>query len=98
MPPHPRSRPSGDLTDAIAHGTARVVEHDGRITAYASHVGFFGTAVAENNEGLFALLGAADEFGGAGFLLPTRNTEVFRWCLNHGLRLVEHDVYDRRIG
>jgi len=34
-------------------------------------------------------LGAADEFAGSGFLLPTRNTELFRWCLNHGLRVVE---------
>lgn len=80
---------SGDLTEAIAHGMARVVEHDGRIAAYTSLIGFFGHAVAESNEGLFALLGAADKFGGPGFLLPTRNTELFRWCLNHGLRVVE---------
>ena len=26
---------------------------------------------------------------GAGFLLPTRNGEVFRWCLAHGLRVVQ---------
>lgn len=80
---------SGDLTDGITHGTARVVEHDGRFTAYTSGIAFFGHSVAENNEGLFALLGAADKFGGPGVLVPTRNTELFRWCLNHGLQIVE---------
>jgi hypothetical protein len=27
-------------------------------------------------------------FAGPGFLLPTRNAELFRWCLNNGLRVV----------
>jgi hypothetical protein len=27
-------------------------------------------------------------FPGGGFLLPTRNGEMFRWCLENGLRLV----------
>jgi hypothetical protein len=35
------------------------------------------------------LIGGADEFAGPGFLLPNRNTELFRWCLQHGLRVVE---------
>ena len=35
-----------------------------------------------------ALIGAAPEFGGPGFLLPTRNHEVFKWCLEAGLKLV----------
>jgi len=35
-----------------------------------------------------ALIGAATEFGGPGFLLPTRNHEAFKWCLESGLRLV----------
>ena len=42
---HGHSR-SGELADAIARGTARVVEHDGRIAGYATLVGFFGHAVA----------------------------------------------------
>jgi hypothetical protein len=71
------------------HGKALVVERHGQIAAYASVVGFWGHAVAESNADLYALLGAADEFAGSGFLLPTRNTELFRWCLNHGLRVVE---------
>ena len=35
-----------------------------------------------------ALIGAAPEFAGPGFLLPTRNHEVFKWCLEGGLKLV----------
>ncbi len=80
---------SGELADAIAQGTARVVEHDGRITGYATLIGFFGHAVAEDNAELQALIGAAEEFAGPGLLLPTRNTELFRWCLHHGLRVIQ---------
>ena len=80
---------SGELADAIREGMARVVEHNGRLTAYATVVGFFGHAVAESNYGLEALIGAAAEFAGPGFLLPSRNTELFRWCLLNGLRIVE---------
>jgi GNAT superfamily N-acetyltransferase len=80
---------SGEMTEAMDQGTAVVAEQNGRVTAYASIIGFFGHAVAENNEGLQALIGAAEEFAGPGFLLPTRNTQLFRWCLRHGLRVVE---------
>jgi len=38
--------------------------------------------------GLKALIGAATEFPGPGFLLPTRNHEVFEWCLSCELKLV----------
>jgi hypothetical protein len=60
----------------------------GRITAYAGEVAFFAHAVAETNQGLEALIGAAPAFPGPGFLLPTRNHEVFEWRLDRGLRLV----------
>jgi predicted N-acetyltransferase YhbS len=78
----------GELADAIKAGTARVVEHHGTITAYATDVAFFAHAVAEDNNGLKALIGAATAFPGGGFLLPTRNGELFRWCLQHDFRLV----------
>jgi GNAT superfamily N-acetyltransferase len=78
----------GELRDAIGQGTARVVEHLGKVIAYASAIAFFGHAVADTNEGLQALIGAAPSFEGGGFLVPTRNGELFRWCLQHGLRLV----------
>jgi hypothetical protein len=79
----------GELKDTITQGSATVVEHDGRITGYATVVGFFGHAVAETNKDLKALIGAAKEFAGPGFLLPTRNGELFRWCLNNGLRIAQ---------
>jgi predicted N-acetyltransferase YhbS len=78
----------GELRDAVRQGTARLVEHLGRTTAYASEIAFFGHAVAETNQGLEALIGASPGFEGGGFLLPTRNGELFRWCLRHGLHLV----------
>jgi hypothetical protein len=66
----------------------QTIEHLSRITAYATGVAFFAHAVAETDEGLKALIGAAPHFLGGGFLLPTRNGEMFRWCLQNDLRLV----------
>jgi GNAT superfamily N-acetyltransferase len=79
----------GELREAIARGTATVVEHDGCITGYATIVGFFGHAAGETNADMKALIGAAKEFAGPGFLLPTRNGELFRWCLTNGLRVTQ---------
>jgi predicted N-acetyltransferase YhbS len=78
----------GELHDAITAGSATVVEHLGQISGYATSVGFLGHTVAETNRDLMALIGAAPAFDGPGFLLPTRNHEVFAWCLEHKLRLV----------
>jgi GNAT superfamily N-acetyltransferase len=80
---------AGELRDAVAQASATVVEHDRRITGYATVVGFFGHAVGETNKDLKALIGAAREFAGPGFLLPTRNGELFRWCLNNGLQVAQ---------
>jgi predicted N-acetyltransferase YhbS len=76
-----------ELSDAIDQKTASVVEHQGRITGYTTGIAFFGHSVAETNRDLMALIGAASEFGGPGFLLPTRNHEVFKWCLDNELKL-----------
>jgi predicted N-acetyltransferase YhbS len=78
----------GELKDAIDQGSARVVEHLGEITAYCSDIAFFAHAVAETNNGLKALIGAAAGFHGGGILVPTRNGELFRWCLQNEMRLV----------
>ena len=78
-----------ELLGAIAQRTATVVERGGRITGYATLVGFFGHAVAESNDDMKALIAAAPEFPGPGFLLPTRNAELMRWCLDNGLRIVQ---------
>ena len=34
-------------------------------------------------------MGAAESLGGPGFLIPTRNASLFRWCLEHGVRVVQ---------
>src|SRR5262249_50013619 len=79
----------GELVDAIKDGTAVVVERSGRITGYATGMGFFLHAVAETNEDLQAMIANAKEFLGPGILVPTRNSGLFRWCLQNGLRVVE---------
>jgi GNAT superfamily N-acetyltransferase len=78
-----------EFLEAVGQGTATVVEHDGRVTGYTTMIGFFGHTVGEGNEELKALISAAPAFPGPGFLLPTRNSEVLRWCLEQGLRIVE---------
>lgn len=78
---------SGEVADGIAHGSARVVERHGRITGYTSSLGFFGHAVGESNVDVMALIAAAGELPQPGILLPTRNAELFRWCLAQGLRV-----------
>jgi L-amino acid N-acyltransferase YncA len=79
----------GELQDSIQHGTATVAERDGRVTAYASSMAFSGHAVGETNEDLKALIAAAAAFQGPGILVPSRNAELFRWCLENGLRVVQ---------
>jgi len=79
----------GELLDAIRQGMGTVVEHAGQITGYATVVGFFGHAVGESNREIEALMGAAKEFAGPGLLLPTRNTELLRWCLWRGLQVTQ---------
>jgi predicted N-acetyltransferase YhbS len=78
-----------ELLDAINRGTATVVEHQGKITGYTTQLSFFGHAVAETNYDLQALIGAAQSFPGPGFILPSRNSNLLRWCLNKGLRVTQ---------
>jgi len=80
---------SVELREGIDHGTARVVERGGRITSYASAFGYLGHAVAQSNEDLQALIAAAEDVSGAGIVVPTRNAEVFRWCLNNGMTIFQ---------
>ncbi len=79
----------GDLRDSIKDGTASVVEHHGRITGYSNGIGYGGHAVAESNDALKALISAAPTFLGAGFLVPSRNGDLLRWCFSKGLRLMQ---------
>jgi len=79
----------GELRDGVKQGSPTTVENEGRITGYATVIGFFGHAVGRSNEDLKALIGAASQFRGPGFLLPTRNGDLFRWCLTNGLRATQ---------
>ena len=79
---------AGELRDSIGQGTALVVWRDGRITGYAAGFGYFGHAVGESNLDVKALIGAAESATGPGILVPTRNADLFRWCLESGLRVV----------
>jgi len=79
----------GELSDGIQQGGAKVVERAGRITGYTSTLGFFGHTLGETNEDVMALIGSGSEFTGPGLLVPSRNGELFRWCMDHGLRVVQ---------
>jgi hypothetical protein len=78
-----------ELAGAIEQKTAAVIEHDGRITGYCTLIGFFGHAVGESNDDLKALIGSAAMIAGPGMLVPTRNSDLFHWCLAQGLRVVQ---------
>jgi GNAT superfamily N-acetyltransferase len=78
-----------ELAQSIDQGTAIVVEREGSITGYATHLGFLGHATAESNQDLQALIASADFFAGPGILVPSRNSTLLRWCLQNGLRVVQ---------
>lgn len=84
---------SRELQDAIAQGTATVVEHGGAVTGFATMIAFPGFAVGKTNSDLKALIAAAPELPAPGFLLPARNGELFRWCLEEGLRVSQVMTY-----
>lgn len=70
------------------------VVRDGRISAYASAPHFWpmNHAVAETFEDMQAVLTGAGNLGNGqpiSFLLPTRQTDLFRWCLKQGMRVIK---------
>jgi predicted N-acetyltransferase YhbS len=83
---------NGELSDAISAGTAHVVERPGGLSGYATGFGYGWHAVAESNQDMIALLAAADEFMGLGVLVPSRNSLLVGWCLEHGLRIVQQST------
>lgn len=78
---------AGEVADALSAGTCRVVERLGRITGYTTQISYFAHSVAETNDDLRALICDADDFGTPGFLVPLSNDDLFRWCLDRGLRV-----------
>jgi GNAT superfamily N-acetyltransferase len=82
----------GELGDAIAAGTAHLVERPEGICGYATGFGYGWHAVAETNRSLIALLSSAQAFMGLGIIVPSRNAALLRWCLSHGLKLVQQST------
>ena len=80
---------AGEVADAISQGSAFVVERAGRVTGYTTGLAFFSHSVGESNGDLKALIAAAPGFLGPGFLVPTVNDELLRWCFDNGLRVVK---------
>jgi GNAT superfamily N-acetyltransferase len=78
---------AGEVGHAVARGKARVVERLGRISGYTTGIGYFNHSVAETNDDLEALIGAASHLDRPGIVVPLGNAELFRWCLAHGLRV-----------
>ena len=90
---------TSELCDALQSPALMpvVAVRDGRITAYATTVSFFPAAygVAATNDDLCALIAGALAAGEvpASFLVPTRQTGLFRWCLSQGLRPIKPMTY-----
>jgi predicted N-acetyltransferase YhbS len=74
--------------------TSFVALRDGRLTAYASapHFWVLNHAVAETEEDMQSLLLAAGNRSPGqpiSFILPTRQTSLFRWCLKQSMRVIK---------
>jgi hypothetical protein len=65
------------------------VEGPDGIAGYTTGIGLAGHAVVRTNNDLKALITAAPQFVGTGFLLPTGNAEALNWCMSEGLRVVK---------
>jgi predicted N-acetyltransferase YhbS len=82
---------TGELKNTPPFLKSFVAVRDGRITAYASapHFWALNYAVAESEEDMQALLTGAGNLSDGqpiSFLLPTRQADLFRWCLKKGMR------------
>lgn len=78
---------SGELRDAIAQGSATLVEHAGQLSGYATMIGVSGHGVGVTTAAIQALIGAAPAFERGSFLIPLRNGELLNWCLSAGFRV-----------
>ncbi len=77
-----------ELQAAGKANNAFVAERDGAIRAYTSGLGYFGHSVGETTEAICALLAVAPRLPSLGVVVPMRNYQLFRWCLDHGMRVV----------
>ncbi len=78
-----------ELRQAIDQRVATVnIDNTGNITGYAAGIGFLGHAVAKSNEVLKALVTNASAILGHGLFVPGRNSDLLRWLLEIGFRIV----------
>jgi predicted N-acetyltransferase YhbS len=78
-----------ELRQAIDQQVASVnIDNTGNITGYAAGIGWLGHAVAKTNEVLKALVANASAIIGPGFFVPGRNSDLLRWLLDAGFRMV----------
>jgi predicted N-acetyltransferase YhbS len=89
---HGHSR-ANELRDALVHFKPFVLTRNGHVSAYATcpTTWFLNHGVAESVADMQYLLTAAARANAEPlfFLLPTRQAELFRWCLAHGLRVLK---------
>ena len=78
-----------ELRQAIDQQVASVnIDNTGNITGYAAGIGWLSHAVAKTNEVLKALVANASAIIGPGFFVPGRNSDLLRWLLDAGFRMV----------
>jgi predicted N-acetyltransferase YhbS len=83
---------NGELIESIKQGNAKVVLCGDKITGYTTGLAYFNHSVGFTNDDIMALIASPatnDTYGGSGILIPSRNTQLLRWCLDNGLRLVQ---------
>lgn len=78
---------SVEVAHAVDRKKARVVERLGRVTGYTTGIGYFNHSVAETTDDLKALIASATRIDAPGLVVPLGNGELFRWCLEQGLRV-----------
>jgi predicted N-acetyltransferase YhbS len=82
-----------ELTDNLQRMRPFVVRRSGKLTAYCGAANFYllNHGVAETEQDMRdLLLGAGNELKtDIAFLLPTRQSSLFRWCLSQRMRIVK---------
>jgi hypothetical protein len=78
-----------ELRHAIDQQVATVnIDNTGSISGYAAGIGFFGHSVAKTNDVLKALIASSSTILAPGFFVPGRNSDLLRWLLDAGFRIV----------
>lgn len=81
-----------ELRDALGHFSPYVLLREGRVVAYCSAPAFWplNHGIAETPQDLQDLLTlASTAVGEISLLLPMRQSDLFRWCLSSGLRVIK---------